>query len=39
MKSVEIENVEPPLACGPVHTQHTRGPVPTGFHDKGSRGG
>jgi hypothetical protein len=30
MKSVEIENVGPPLA---------RGPVLTGFHDKGSRGG
>lgn len=30
MKSVEIVNVEPLPA---------RGPVPTGFHDKGSRGG
>lgn len=30
MKSVEVVNVGPHLA---------RGPVPAGFHDKGNRGG
>lgn len=39
MKSVEVVDVGPPLARGPVHTRHTSGPVPTGFHDQGSRGG
>lgn len=39
MKSVEAVNVGPLLARGPVHTRHTPGPVPTGFHDQGNRGG